>query len=214
MKDECAMKKSPHPSRAGLPLIICAPSGAGKTTLTGRLRQEFPLHFSVSCTTRPPRSGEVDGQDYYFLDRENFIAQRRRGLFAEWAEVHGNFYGTPLQPLRERLAQGEDMLFDIDVQGAAQLALTLPEARFVFIFPPSLAELEARLRKRGADTEDSILLRLANAQNEIRQSHWFNAWIINDDLDKAYDELRAFYLSSTLGPTLRPGVIHTILTGA
>ena len=128
--------------------------------------------------------------------------------------MHGNFYGTPLQPLRERLAQGEDMLFDIDVQGAAQLALTLPEARFVFIFPPSLAELEARLRKRGADTEDSILLRLANAQNEIRQSHWFNAWIINDDLDKAYDELRAFYLSSTLGPTLRPGVIHTILTGA
>ncbi len=214
MKDECAMKKSPHPSRSGLPLIICAPSGAGKTTLTGRLRQEFPLHFSVSCTTRSPRSGEVDGQDYYFLDRENFIAQRRRGLFAEWAEVHGNFYGTPLQPLRERLAQGEDMLFDIDVQGAAQLALTLPEARFVFIFPPSLAELEARLRKRGADTEDSILLRLANAQNEIRQSHWFNAWIINDDLDKAYDELRAFYLSSTLGPALRPGVIHTILTGA
>ena len=214
MKDECAMKKSPHPSRSELPLIICAPSGAGKTTLTGRLRQEFPLHFSVSCTTRSPRSGEVDGQDYYFLDRENFIAQRRRGLFAEWAEVHGNFYGTPLQPLRERLAQGEDMLFDIDVQGAAQLALTLPEARFVFIFPPSLAELEARLRKRGADTEDSILLRLANAQNEIRQSHWFNAWIINDDLDKAYDELRAFYLSSTLGPTLRPGVIHTILTGA
>ena len=107
MKDECAMKKSPHPSRAGLPLIICAPSGAGKTTLTGRLRQEFPLHFSVSCTTRSPRPGEVDGQDYYFLDRENFIAQRRRGLFAEWAEVHGNFYGTPLQPLRERLAKGK-----------------------------------------------------------------------------------------------------------
>lgn len=214
MKDKCAMKKYPQPGRAGLPLIICAPSGAGKTTLTGRLRQEFPLHFSVSCTTRSPRPGEVDGQDYYFLDRENFITQRRRGLFAEWAEVHGNFYGTPLQPLRERLAQGEDMLFDIDVQGAAQLALTLPEARFVFIFPPSLAELEARLRKRGADTEDSILLRLANAQNEIRQSHWFNAWIINDDLDKAYDELRAFYLSSTLGPALRPGVIHTILTGA
>lgn len=201
-------------ARSGLPLIICAPSGAGKTTLLGRLRQEFPLHFSVSCTTRAPRPGEVDGQDYCFLDRESFVAQRTRGLFAEWAEVHGNFYGTPLKPLRDRLAQGEDMLFDIDVQGAAQLALTLPEARFVFIFPPSLAELETRLRKRGSDTEESIVLRLANARNEIRQSHWFNAWIVNDDLDKAYDELRAFYLSSTLGPALRPGVIHTILNGA
>ena len=214
MKNEDVMQNSPRQVRSGLPLIICAPSGAGKTTLTSRLRQEFPLHFSVSCTTRPPRPGEVDGRDYYFLDRESFLAQRSRGMFAEWAEVHGNFYGTPLKPLRERLARGEDMLFDIDVQGAAQLALTLPEARFVFIFPPSLAELEARLRKRGADTEESILLRMTNARSEIRQSHWFDAWIVNDKLDKAYDELRAFYLSSTLGPALRPGIIHTILNGA
>lgn len=212
MKDEHRERFS-RKKRAGLSLIVCAPSGAGKTTLIGRLREEFPLQFSVSCTTRVPRAGEVDGRDYHFLSREEFIAQRDSGLFAEWAEVHGNFYGTPLKPLRERLACGEDMLFDIDVQGAAQLALTLPESRFVFIFPPSLKELEARLRKRGADSEESILLRLANARNEIRQSHWFDAWIINDDLDKAYDELRAFYLSSTLGPALRPDVIHSILNG-
>lgn len=212
MKDEHRERFS-RKKRAGLPLIVCAPSGAGKTTLIGRLREEFPLQFSVSCTTRVPRAGEVDGRDYHFLSREEFIAQRDSGLFAEWAEVHGNFYGTPLKPLRERLACGEDMLFDIDVQGAAQLALTLPESRFVFIFPPSLKELEVRLRKRGADSEESILLRLANARNEIRQSHWFDAWIINDDLDKAYDELRAFYLSSTLGPALRPDVIHSILNG-
>ena len=198
-------------SRTGLPLIICAPSGAGKTTLTTRLRQEFPLQFSVSCTTRAPRNGEVDGKDYYFLNRETFIERREQGMFAEWAEVHGNFYGTPLKPLRDRLAAGEDMLFDIDVQGAAQLSLTLPEARFVFVLPPSLAELEKRLRGRGTDSEESIRVRLSNAESEIRQSHWFDAWIVNDDLDKAYDELRAFYLASTLAPVLNSGLLHTIL---
>lgn len=201
------------PRRAGLPLIVCAPSGAGKTTLISRLRSEFSLSFSVSCTTRPPRAGEIDGRDYYFLDRSDFMEKRRNGHFAEWAEVHGNFYGTPLLPLRERLSHGEDMLFDIDVQGAAQLALNLPEARLVFILPPSLTVLAERLRRRGTDSEEAIALRLANARREIMGCHWFDAWIVNDDLERAYAELRAFYLAATLRPSLRPGLAHHLLEG-
>ena len=179
-------------ARRGLPLVICAPSGAGKSTLIGMLRREFPLEFSVSCTTRAPREGERDGVDYWFVGSDEFLRRRGEGFFAEWAEVHGNFYGTPLRPVQEMLAAGRDVLFDIDVQGAAQLSLTLPEARFLFILPPSLAELERRLRARGTDSEDSIRTRLANARAEIAQSHWFDALVVNGDLDAAYDRLRAF----------------------
>lgn len=199
--------------RRGLPLVVCAPSGTGKTTLIKRLREEFPLRFSVSCTTRSPRAGEVTGRDYVFLDREAFLSKRRAGHFAEWAEVHGNFYGTPLQPVLERLREGEDMLFDIDVQGAAQLALSLPEARFVFILPPSLDVLARRLRDRGTDSEEAISLRLANARTEIRGCHWFDAWIVNDHLDQSYAELRAFYLAAALRPSLQPGLARSILEG-
>lgn len=199
--------------RRGLPLVICAPSGTGKTTLTRKLCQEFPLSFSVSCTTRPPRQGETEGRDYIFLDRAEFLKRKSAGYFAEWAEVHGNFYGTPLQPVLERLNRGDDMLFDIDVQGAAQLALTLPEARFVFILPPSLEVLTQRLHKRGTDSEEAIKLRLANARVEIGTCHWFDAWIVNDDLERAYAELRAFYMAAALRPSLRPGLPRTVLEG-
>jgi len=199
-----------HGLRRGLPLVICAPSGAGKSTLVGRLTAEFPMEFSISCTTRKPRGNEKDGVDYIFLDRETFLDRRGLGYFAEWAEVHGNFYGTPLKPVQDRLAQGKDMLFDIDVQGAAQLSLSLPEARFVFILPPSLEELERRLRGRGTDSEEAIRLRLSNARTEIMSSHWFDAIIINDDLDTAYDQLRSFYLASTLQPSLQPQLARTI----
>ena len=129
--------------RSGLCLVVCAPSGGGKTTLLRKLREEFPnLQFSVSCTTRPPRAGEVHGQDYYFLSEEEFISRRDAGDFAEWAEVHGKLYGTPLSWVKEELAAGYDLLFDIDVQGAAQLKAHLAkEAVFVFIVPPSLDAL-------------------------------------------------------------------------
>lgn len=196
--------------RRGMPFVICAPSGAGKTTLVSRLTAEFSLEFSISCTTRAPRGTEKDGVDYIFIDRETFVARRESGYFAEWAEVHGNFYGTPLQPVRDSLALGKDMLFDIDVQGAAQLSLSLPEARFVFILPPSMGELERRLRGRGTDSEDAIKIRLANAKTEIMSSHWFNAVIVNDNLDMAYDQLRSFYVASTLQPYLNPQLTRMI----
>lgn len=189
-------------ARMGITLVICAPSGAGKTTLTKRLLKEFPnLSYSVSCTTRPPRPGEVEGVDYYFVDREKFLDMRAQNAFAEWAEVHGNFYGTPLSNTWDKLNSGQDVIFDIDVQGACQLKHNLGAlGAFVFISPPSKAELLRRLRERGTESDEAILKRLENAESELREAHWFDALIINDDIDRAYDDLRAVYLAETLVP--------------
>jgi guanylate kinase len=199
-------------TRHGIALVLSAPSGAGKTTLLNRLRAEFPgFAYSVSCTTRAPRPGETDGKDYYFLPRETFERRRAENYFAEWAEVHGNLYGTPLEPVKEALRRGTDLIFDIDVQGAAQLKLSLAEALFVFILPPGLDELESRLRGRGQDDEASIQRRLANARSEMAQARWYDALVVNDDLDQAYDRLRAAYLAATLAPARNPGLVEALL---
>ncbi|MDO5484184.1 MAG: guanylate kinase [Desulfovibrionaceae bacterium] len=200
--------------REGIALVLSAPSGAGKTTLIKRLLEEFPhFGYSVSCTTRAPRPGEVDGKDYIFLQREEFERLRAEKHFAEWAEVHGNLYGTPLAPTRAMLQQGKDVLFDIDVQGAAQLKLSLEEARFVFILPPSLEELERRLRSRGQDDEATIERRLGNARQEMQEARWYDALVVNDDLDTAYDALRAVYLAGTLAPGRNPRLVESLLAG-
>ena len=198
--------------RQGIALVLSAPSGTGKTTLLKRLLAEFP-HFcySVSCTTRAPREGEIHGKDYIFMDRESFEQRRAQGYFAEWAEVHGNLYGTPLESVKTLLDQGQDILFDIDVQGAAQLKLTLAGAVFVFVLSPDMQELERRLRARGQDSEDSIARRIANARAEIQQAHWYDALVVNDSLDTAYDELRAAYMAATLAPARNPGLTGSIL---
>ncbi len=201
-----------QPQRSGIALVICAPSGTGKTTLTKRLIDEFPrFAFSVSCTTRQPRPGETHGRDYEFLAVEEFLRRRDAGFFAEWAEVHGNYYGTPLESTRELLAGGRDVLFDIDVQGAAQLRRTIPGARLIFILPPSKQELERRLRSRGTENEESFNKRLSMAERELAQAHWFNLWIVNDDLEQAWQELRAAYLAATLSPVCRPGFLNSLL---
>ena len=198
--------------RNGIVLVVCAPSGAGKTTLVKRLLDEFPhFGYSVSCTTRAPRPGEEDGKDYHFLTETRFLALRDEGYFAEWATVHGNYYGTPLTPTLEMLHKGRDVIFDVDVQGAAQLRLTMPQGIYVFILPPSLAVLEERLRSRGSENEDSIQRRLNNAAYELRQAHWFDSWVVNDHLDTAYDHLRAAYLAATLQPQHRPLLLRSIL---
>lgn len=198
--------------REGIALVLSAPSGAGKTTLVKRLLAEFPhIGYSVSCTTRQPRQGEVDGRDYIFLTREEFERRRCQGYFAEWAEVHGNFYGTPLEPVKDSLRQGKDLLFDIDVQGAGQLKLSLCEATFIFILPPSLDELEHRLRGRGLDDEPTIARRLANAKTEMLEARWYDAVIVNDNLDQAYDTLRAVYVAAGLAPSRNPGLLEEIL---
>ncbi|MEG2172169.1 MAG: guanylate kinase [Desulfovibrionaceae bacterium] len=199
--------------RNGVVLVVCAASGTGKTTLVKRLLEEFPCFaYSISCTTRAPRVGEVEGKDYYFLSREDFCQRRDRGYFAEWAEVYGNLYGTPLSSTLEMLHQGKDLLFEIDVQGASQLRLTLAQSTCVFVLPPSLGELEKRLHARATDDEATICRRLANATLEIREAHWFDTWIVNDDLEQAYDQLRATYIAATLKPSLQPLLLRTLIT--
>jgi len=194
-------------TRLGQVLVVCAPSGTGKSTLINKLRAEFPTFgFSVSYTTRAPRGNEKDGVEYHFISRETFVAMRSRGEFCEWAEVHENFYGTATKPVTKMLDQGMDVLFDIDVQGAKQLRKTFYKGTFIFLMPPSRKELMQRLTGRGTDSEESIAKRLANADGEMAQAEFFDYWIVNDDLDKAYEELRAVYMAGRCKPELRTDV--------
>ncbi len=199
-------------SRLGLALIITAPSGTGKSTLIKRLLAEFAsIGFSISVTTRAPRPGEKDGVDYHFVSVEAFKVMLGQGHFAEWAEVHGNFYGTPLAAVRDLLAQGRDVLFDIDVQGAKALKASLGLGRTVFLLPPSRQALVDRLGGRGSDSQETIAKRISNARGEIAQAQWFDHLIVNDDLDQACDELRAVYLAERSTPVLHPGLVEDVL---
>lgn len=174
-------------------LIVCSPSGAGKTTLTRELLRTFGrLTFSVSCTTRKPRGTEVDGRDYFFISREEFLRRVEAGAFVEWAEVHGNLYGTTLSELER--ARSEDkvgIVFDVDYQGARQIKAKLPSAVGVFILPPSMEELARRLRGRATDDEASIQRRFAKAKIEIENYRLFDYLIVNDDLEKSHSRLRS-----------------------
>ena len=199
----------------GMVLVICAPSGAGKTTLARRLLAEFPLlNFSISCTTRSPRPGEVDGKDYFFISKQEFELRRNQGEFIEWAEVHGNYYGTLRKTVEDALGRGEDLLFDIDVQGAAQVKLNLPgRCAFVFIAPPSLSALRERLEGRKSDSPETIGRRIANARAELANAHWFDFVVINDDLERAYLEFKSAYLASRISPLRRADLLGRLATG-
>jgi guanylate kinase len=173
-------------------LIISSPSGAGKTTLTHRLLQDFPsFRFSVSHTTRAPRANEVDGQDYQFIDEASFRKLVDEGEFAEWATVHGNLYGTSVRELERARAEGRSgLLFDVDYQGARQIKAKFPEAIGVFILPPSLPELRRRLEGRASDAPETIQRRFDKARDEISHYAFFDYLIVNDDLQRALAELR------------------------
>jgi guanylate kinase len=176
----------------GTLFVVSAPSGAGKTTLVKMLMERDPqVRHSVSYTTRAPRPGEVDGREYNFIDIATFAAMRDRGEFLEWAEVHGNFYGTSRVWLTEQMRAGSDMLLEIDWQGAQQVRRLFPEAVTIFILPPSVGELERRLRGRGQDSEDVIQRRVAAALGEMRHVGEFNFVIINNDLQVAVEDLAA-----------------------
>lgn len=178
--------------RQGILFVISAPSGAGKTTLCRQIIDFFPnLRQSVSFTTRPMRAGEVDGVDYHFVDVERFRRMIAKDAFVEWAQVHDNYYGTALETLDQARDAGEDVLLDIDFQGAAQLKQRGGEAVYIFIAPPGIEALEQRLRGRGTDSEAVIARRIENAQGELRQAHWYDYIVINDDLALASAQLKS-----------------------
>jgi len=174
----------------GLLLVVSSPSGAGKTTLCHRLMAEFPeVMFSVSYTTRPIRRGEKDGVDYHFVDEPTFRAMRSRGEFLESAEVHGNHYGTGKQVILDAVKRGDDLILEIDWQGAQQVRRLYPDCIGIFILPPSIEELERRMRLRGQDTDAVIRRRLENAREELTHAGEFKYAIINKDFETARREL-------------------------
>ena len=181
----------------GILFVLSAPSGGGKSTILKRVMADLPgLVFSVSHTTRPPRPGEKNGRDYHFVNRDTFqeIQQRQPSGFLEWAEVHGNLYGTSREEVEQHLLKGNDVILDIDVQGAMQV-MDAVEPVTVFISPPSLAELESRLRRRGTENKEDLALRLQNACQELKYKDQYAYLVINDQLASAVESLRSIIIA-------------------
>ncbi|MET0575623.1 MAG: guanylate kinase [Mesorhizobium sp.] len=199
--------------RRGLMLVLSSPSGAGKSTITRNLleEKELGLALSVSVTTRARRPSEIDGIHYHFVSTKEFERLRDTDALLEWAEVHGNLSATPREPVEKAMAEGRDMLFDIDWQGALQLKEKMrADIVSIFILPPSMKELKARLKRRAEDQEAVIETRLNNARVEIE--HWrdYDFIIVNDDLDRAYSEVRAMVTAERLRRDRRPGLFDFV----
>jgi guanylate kinase len=195
-------------ARRGVMLVLSSPSGAGKTSLSRRLlADDKGVELSISVTTRPRRLSEIDGDDYYFIDRERYDAMVRNGELLEAAEVFGHCYGTPRKPVEAALEKGRDVLFDIDWQGTQQLvAKVRPDVATIFVLPPSLEELERRLKRRAEDSEEVIHQRMAKAADEM--SHWaeYDYIVINRDLEQAFAEVRAILTAERLKRERQPGL--------
>ena len=176
--------------RKGLLILISGPSGTGKGTVCDLLRQKHPeISYSISATTRQPRPGEQDGVNYYFYTKEKFREMIDQGQLLEWAEVYGNFYGTPKQKVLDRLEAGEDILLEIDTQGALNVMKVMPEGLFIFLLPPSLEELAARLKGRGTETEESLHRRLGAAVDEIKLATKYRYVVVNDKVEDAQETI-------------------------
>jgi guanylate kinase len=202
------MNASPEIARRGIMLVVSSPSGAGKTTLTRNLlEQEENVSLSISVTTRARRASEIDGVHYHFIPRRRFETMRDADELLEWAEVHGNYYGTPREPVETALAAGRDMLFDIDWQGTQQLyAKMRADVVSVFVLPPSASELKARLERRAEDSGDVITRRLRNAAEEIPHWNEYDYVLVNRDLDKSFARLRAILTAERLKRVLKPNL--------
>jgi guanylate kinase len=199
-------------ARRGIMLVVSSPSGAGKTTLTRNLlEREENVSLSISVTTRTRRPSEIDGVHYHFISNRRFEAMRDSGELLESAEVHGNFYGTPREPVEKALSAGSDVLFDIDWQGTQQLYEKMRnDVVSVFVLPPSATELRARLERRAEDTDETIARRLRNAAEEI--PHWteYDYVLVNRDLDKSFARLRAILTAERLKRVQRPDLEHFV----
>ncbi|WP_349360991.1 guanylate kinase [Stappia sp.] len=194
--------------RRGLMLVLSSPSGAGKSTIARQLLdQESNLTLSISVTTRARRTSEIDGVHYHFISRERFEQMRERGELLEWAEVHGNYYGTPRDPVEQALSRGGDVLFDIDIQGTFQLYDAVrPDVVSVFILPPSIAEMKSRLHRRAEDTPEVIRRRLQTAVGEMKHWSQYDYVIVNDDLQRAYDGARSILRAERLKRERSPAI--------
>ena len=178
--------------RKGLLMVVSGPSGTGKGTVCSELlAQAEDLAYSISATTREPRAGEVDGKNYYFMDKAEFEQKIAEGGFLEYANVYGNYYGTPLGKIEERLAKGEDILLEIDTQGALNVMKKCPDGLFIFLVPPSLAELERRIRGRGSETEESLQKRMGSACKEIEDGRKYSYVVVNDTVKHAVQRIMA-----------------------
>ena len=187
-------------TKAAAPVVLVAPSGTGKTTLAQRLVSGSPAYvFSVSVTTRTPRSGEVDGVHYRFVDREAFEAMADRGDLAEWAEVHGRLYGTPRDQLERAAARGEHVVLDIDVQGARQIRSAVPGAKAIFVLPPDVDTLVARLTGRGTEDPANVARRLRSALQELQAVEEFAYVVVNDDLEGCLTAIRGIVAGTEKG---------------
>ena len=173
-------------------MVVSGPSGTGKGTVCSELlAQAEDLAYSISATTRQPRAGEVDGKNYYFMDKADFEQKIAEGGFLEYANVYGNYYGTPLGKIEERLAKGEDILLEIDTQGALNVMKKCPDGLFIFLVPPSLAELERRIRGRGSETEESLQKRMGSACKEIEDGRKYSYVVVNDTVKHAVQRIMA-----------------------
>ena len=180
----------------GLILVISAPSGTGKTTLCKQLLAEFPeLLFSVSCTTRPPRKGETDGEDYHFISVEEFNERKAAGEFVEWEELYSHFYGTSQRDIEAMMTKGYDVILDIDTRGARNVKKIYPDAVLVFVMPPSVETLKERLYKRGSETDDVIRIRFERAMEEIQVNESYDYVIFNDIIADSLMILRSVYIA-------------------
>ncbi|HKP86309.1 MAG TPA: guanylate kinase [Blastocatellia bacterium] len=211
MVDRSVMAERPDAERGSL-IVVSAPSGAGKSSLVERaLKQVKRLRYSISYTTRAPRGAERDGVDYFFVTDEVFQAMREAGEFIEYAEVHGHMYGTHSATIEKMLAEGCDVILDIDAQGAEQIRRKLPEAITIFVLPPSRKVLEARLRRRNLNSPDDLARRLRNATAEVKLYKRFKYVIINDDRDRAFAALKAIITAERRRPDRQESRVRSIL---
>ena len=200
--------------RLGMLIVVSGASGTGKSTICGKVRENMPeLGFSVSCTTRPPRPGEKDSVDYYFIDREEFEKRIKAGKFIEYAEVFSNYYGTLKSEVIDKVKTGKDIFLDIDIQGALQIRHAAQDnpvlkkcCEFIFIVPPSMLELEKRLRGRSSDPEEQILQRLKKAEHEISFCHKYDYLIVNDKLDDAVNQMESLIRALRLNTKRMPEI--------